>query len=339
MPLSSVHGQERALFALRSALRTGSIHHAYLFGGPEGIGKELSALGFVQALFCEQSPNEGCGKCSGCLRVERRNHPDVTWVMPEEEQVARGISGRSDFDRVPSREIKVDQVRKLQARLTLRPLEGRWKVAVISCAERMNDQAQNAFLKTLEEPPKDTVLILIASGVERLLPTVRSRLSPIHFGPLPESFLVEKVLEKRKLDPQTAHLLAVMSGGSLNKALAMDAEILTERTQLLSLFEAATAGDVDSLLRFAEDYGDSRSSAEGALDVLELWLRDLAATQLCASALATVDMGDLASATAAKISSVDIHRRHRLLKEARTAMDENNASPRLQLEKLLVGAL
>jgi DNA polymerase III subunit delta' len=339
MPLSSVQCQERALGALRSALQSGAVHHAYLFGGPEGVGKELAALGFVQALFCAEAPHEGCGKCSSCLRIERRNHPDVSWVMPEEEQVARGFAGRADFDRNPSRDIKVNQIRKLQERLMLRPFEGRWKAAIITLAERLNDQAQNAFLKTLEEPPRDTVLILVTSGIERLLPTVRSRLSPVLFGPLPEAFLVEKVKEKRKLDPKLAHLLAVLSGGSLEKALSLDVDVLEQRAQLLDLFESAASGDADALLRFAETYGDSRPSVEGALDVLELWLRDLAALQSGGETLAMADLGEFASRTAAKVSAFDLHRRHRLLNEARLAMDENNASPRLQLEKLLVGAL
>src|SRR5262249_54575167 len=93
MTLRRVLGQPRATDALRSALKGGSVHHAYLFAGPEGVGKELAAVSFAQALLCTQKPGDGCARCSACRRVERRSHPDVTWVMPEEEQVARGTAG------------------------------------------------------------------------------------------------------------------------------------------------------------------------------------------------------------------------------------------------------
>src|ERR1043165_1798715 len=153
MTLSKVEGQPRAVETLKGALRSGAVHHAYLFTGPEGVGRELAAIGFVQALLCAVRPNEGCGTCDACLRVEKMSHPDVTWVMPQEEMVARKLAGRSDFSGTVSKEIRVEQVRSLQERLSLRSLEGGYKAALLPSAERMNPQAQNALLKTLEEPP------------------------------------------------------------------------------------------------------------------------------------------------------------------------------------------
>src|SRR5579884_189809 len=117
MPLTQVAGQPRAVDALNAALKGEAVHHAYLFDGPEGVGKELAAVGFVQALLCTRKPGEGCGACAVCGRVERRNHPDVTWVMPEEQMVARKLAGRADFTGTPSRDIKVEQIRALQERL------------------------------------------------------------------------------------------------------------------------------------------------------------------------------------------------------------------------------
>jgi DNA polymerase-3 subunit delta' len=185
MTLASVVGQPRAIDALQAALRSGTLHHAYLFAGPEGVGKELAAVGLAQALTCPEQPEVGCGKCASCLRVAKGLHPDVTWVMPDEERVARGLAGRSDFTGTPSRDIRVEQIRGLQERLSLHGLESRRKVALITSAHRMNESAQNAFLKTLEEPPSDTTLILIANAMDKLLPTIRSRCSKVHFAPLP----------------------------------------------------------------------------------------------------------------------------------------------------------
>lgn len=336
MPLDKVHGQPRAVDTLSGALRSGSVHHAYLFGGPEGVGKELSAVAFAQALLCPEKPNVGCGKCSACARIEKRNHPDVTLVMPENELVTRGIAGRSDFTHVPSREVKVEQIRKLQERLAFRALEGRYKVAIVASAEKMNDQAQNAFLKTLEEPPRDTVLILIAAGVDQLLPTIRSRCSKVHFGPLPQKFVADKVKVLRKLDDATAQLVAVMSGGSMARAMELDVEGLAGRKELIEAFESANVADARTLLRFAETYGASREEAESALLLLDLWVRDVAVAKAGASSFANQDLAPLAQTVAARISEIDIHRRHEAFGDAIFEMQDRNASSRLQLEKLMI---
>src|SRR4051812_7852004 len=153
MTLASVFGQPRAVEALRAALRGGSVHHAYLFVGPEGVGKELAAVGLTQALTCTEKPLEGCGVCSSCTRIAKGIHPDVIWLMPDAERVERGLAGRADISGTPSRDIRVEQIRQLQERLSLRGLESPRKVALVASAEAMNTQAQNAFLKTLEEPP------------------------------------------------------------------------------------------------------------------------------------------------------------------------------------------
>src|SRR3954470_1602980 len=123
MSLEEVLGQTRAVAPLLKSLASTHVHHAWLFHGPDGVGKELAAVGLTQALTCPEKPNVGCGKCSSCQRVLRRNHPDVTWVLTEDEQVRRGVSGRADFDHTPSRDIKVEQVRALGERLAFRPLE------------------------------------------------------------------------------------------------------------------------------------------------------------------------------------------------------------------------
>src|SRR5262249_3006342 len=136
-----------------------------------------------------------------------------------------------------SREIKVEQVRALQERISLRALEGKRKVAILASAEKMNPQSQNALLKALEEPPPDTVLILISSAADRLLPTIRSRCSKVSFFPLSHTLIASQVEQRRKLDAQTSSLISVLSGGSLSRALALDAQRLSQRKELIQLFE------------------------------------------------------------------------------------------------------
>ncbi len=336
MTLAAVHGQQRAVDALRAALKTRTAHHAYVFAGPVGVGKELTAIGFAQALACREKPGEGCGECSTCSRISRRGHPDVNWVMPQEQMIARGLASRSEFSATPSREIRVEQIRKLMERLALRPLEATAKVAILVCADQMNAQAQNAFLKTLEEPPSGTVLILIASSPELLLPTIRSRCSKIQFGPLPVDFIAGKIQAERELDSATAHLVAVMSEGSLSRALDLDVEGLGRRKDVIALFEEAVGLQPAPMLKFAETFGASRERAEEALAILRVWFRDLLSIRSGSARLNYSDLHDLAEQSAAGKSESAIHTRWTLLERAMEAISEKNGAPRLQLERMLI---
>ena len=334
MTLANVQGQERAVDRLAQALRKGTVHHAYLFAGPEGVGKELAARGFAQALLCGDKPGEGCGACSVCSRLERNSHPDVLWVMPEATQVARGLAARADFDHVPSRALRIEQVRALQERLSLRAFEGRYKLVVLLEAEAMNEPAQNALLKTLEEPPADTVLVLVTSATDALKPTLRSRVSYVPFGPLPKALIASRVRTERGLDEPTAALVAELSGGSLGKALAIDVEALAGRRALIQAFEALTPDDARGWLGFAEEHG-SREDAEEALSLLAVWIRDVLLAR-AGRPIAQEDLLPLAQKAAAKVSEVELLRRAKLIEEARYWIAERNGSPRLQLERMLI---
>jgi DNA polymerase-3 subunit delta' len=339
MTLASVVGQPRAIDALQAALRSGSVHHAYLFAGPEGVGKELAAVGLAQALTCPEKPNEGCGSCSGCTRIAKGAHPDVTWLMPDAQRVERGWAGRSDITGTPSREIRVEQIRGLLERIALRGLESRRKVAIVVDAHMMNPQAQNAFLKTLEEPPSDTTLILLASAPDRMLPTIRSRCSKVHFGPLPVELVAERLQKERELDLQTAELAAVMAGGSLGRALALDLDALAARKEVINGFEALKPGAVGALLRWAETFGASRELAEQALSILSLWTRDVSLAKAGVERLANRDLVQLAHEVAARTHETVLHRRHALLEKTKATILERNAAPRLQLERMLIELL
>lgn len=334
MGLGTIPGQPRAVSQLQAALRHGTVHHAYLFAGPGGVGKELTALAFIQALLCPDRPDEGCGVCSTCRRVERFSHPDVSWLLPESEQVSRGMAGKSDFDHVPSREIRVEQVRKLQERLSMRPLECKRKAALVLSADLMNVQAQNAFLKTLEEPTPDTVLVLVAAAPDRLLTTLRSRCSRIQFGPLPEDLIAKRVATENKTDEATARLVARMADGSVTRALQIDVEQLAQRKALFERYEALKGDDFRGILRFAEDLGGSREDAEAALQLLLVWTRDLTLIQSGSRELINADLVDFAQSAAAKHSGATLHRRYRLIDQTLHAIGVRNGGARLQLERM-----
>lgn len=335
MTLRDVTGQERAVTALTAALASHNVAHAWLFEGPEGVGKELAALGLAQALTCPEAPWEGCGTCPSCARVARRNHPDVTWLLPQDEQVRRGYAGRSDFAATPSRDIRVEQVRGLQERLAFHALEAPHKVALIVTAHAMNASAQNALLKTLEEPPAGTVLVLVSSQAERLLPTIRSRCARVAFRPLSEAFLAARVKAERACDDATAAVVAALAGGSLSRALAFDPASLARRRDVIERFEAV-GDDARAWLALAEALGEERDAAEAALDVLQVWLRDVGVAQAGGEGLVNADLAELARAAAARLSPAGLQRRLRLLEEARVAIARRNGMVRLQLERMLV---
>lgn len=347
MSFATVEAQPRAVEALRSALRAHALHHAYLFAGPEGVGKELTAIALAQAVCCtNRSPAadgtagvDGCGACDACRRVAARTHPDVTFWMPEAEEVDRGLKGRSDFALAPSRDLRVEQIRTLQDRLSLRALESDRKVAIIVSAHAMNVQAQNAFLKTLEEPPAGTLLVLVTSSPDRLLPTLRSRCSTVRFNPLPAALLVRRVQAERQLDAATAELVAQLAEGSLSRALAYDAKGLSARRDTIERFEALDPSDARGWLQFAETLAGGREEAEACLEVLSLWFRDLALAKAGATQLANRDLAELAQRASAMLSEATLHRRVRLLEQTRRAVSERNGSSRLQVEAMLIEML
>ena len=334
MAFKDIFGQDRCLATLTAALKSGLLHHGYLFGGPEGVGKELCARTLAQAANCEKDDGEACGQCGPCRRIAGRNHVDVVFVLPEAEMIARGWAGRADFDGAPSREIKIAQVRKLQERLAFKALEARRKFALILHAEAMNVQAQNALLKTLEEPPDGTTLILVSSAPHALLPTIRSRCLKLAFAPLPIDLVAQKVAQVRKIDAATARLCAALSDGSLGAALELDPKALERRKEMLERLEALSAGDARGALFFAADFAEDRACAEAHLDLIGAWYRDVAvlASGGAEGSIANQDLAELARGAAGRLGAAEALRRIDLCAKARSCL-RFNASPRLQLEQ------
>ncbi|HEY0096060.1 MAG TPA: DNA polymerase III subunit delta' C-terminal domain-containing protein, partial [Archangium sp.] len=178
-----------------------------------------------------------------------------------------------------------------------------------------------------------------ASAPDKMLPTIRSRCSKVYFGPLPVELVAGRLQKERKLDPQTAQLAAVMAGGSLGRALALDLDALAARKDVISGFEALQPGEVGAMLRWAETFGASREVAEQALSILSMWTRDVSLAKAGVERLANQDMLPLAQEVAARTHETVLHRRHALLEKTKATIVERNASPRLQLERMLIELL
>jgi DNA polymerase-3 subunit delta' len=209
----------RAVEGIERAAAAGALPHAWLFLGPRGSGKRPVAVALAAALNCGEEPGVGCGRCSSCLRTLRRRHPDVHHVVPEGPL------------------IPVDVVREqVVPEATRSPFEGRRKIFIIEEADRMNTAAQNALLKTLEEPHEDTVFVLISERDEDILETIVSRCRVVHFEPVAEARIVE-LLERAGAGRDQARLAARVSDGDLERAqtFAFDDAALERRRFWLSL--------------------------------------------------------------------------------------------------------
>lgn len=215
MSWRSIRGHDELVAAFREVVGRGRLGHAYLFVGPSGIGKRTFAVELARSLLCERESfsisfsggkgqGEGaCGECPACIQVDARTHPDFQLL---------GLPG----DR---HEFPIEEMQKLVSHLALKPARGRHRVAVVDDAESLSTEAANCFLKTLEEPPPDSLLILIAVSAERLLPTIRSRCQIIRFNALAPTVLADLILAEGLAEhPDAARRLAEASRGSLETA-------------------------------------------------------------------------------------------------------------------------
>lgn len=205
-------GHPVALATVTAYIR-GRPPHAILLAGPTSVGKTTLALDFAAGLLCEapEPADRPCGRCRACRRVRGRNHPDLHWLGPVEpgRQIVIGGEGGSPRG-----------VRQLTAELALSPLEGRVRVAIVEAAERMNEAAQNAFLKTLEEPPPASVIVLCADGPDRLLPTIRSRCAVLRLGLVGVRTIEALLVERDLAEPPLAGRLARLADGRPGLAVA-----------------------------------------------------------------------------------------------------------------------
>jgi DNA polymerase-3 subunit delta' len=341
MPFSEVIAQDRAVGALRAALRRGALHHAYLFGGPPGTGTARAARVLAQAANCEGGAGgpagfreEPCGSCRPCRKIEADIHPDVLWLA-EERAMAKAGRWEPKSGRSPSKDIVVDQVRDLvDHRLSMKRFEGRRRFVVIDPADAMNPQAQNALLKTLEEPPIETTLVLVAGNPDALLPTIRSRCLRISFGPIPDRLVLER-LEAEGRSPAEARLAAALAGGSLGRALALDPAELDALRQAVCAAAALDPDDALGWLAFARAHGGDRSQAAEVCELLAVWLRDVLAAQAGGGSPALLDLAEETARAAAALTPAEVIRRREELAWTALALRQN-ASPVLALERLFI---
>ena len=260
MGFDEIVGHRRQLEILRLALTSGRLHHAYLFVGPEGIGKRMLATALAQAVHCGARVGDFCGSCVNCTRIADGNHPDVRIIEP--------LAGK--------KEISIQQVREFERELNYRSFTGKRKIIIVDPATLMNLASQNALLKTLEEPPQDSLIILIASSAGGLLPTLRSRCLRISFAPLARAEIARYLRTKQGVTGDEVEFLAAMSMGSIGAALGLDKEAFVEKRRVWAgIIGALKAGDYQSAMSAAEALAGNRDDALKFLAWAQCWYRDL----------------------------------------------------------------
>ena len=259
-------GHDWAVRLLSSAVAHGRVGHAYLFTGPDQIGKMTVARAFAAALNCTAPLGERpCGHCRSCLLIAEDKHPDVRVLMPE-------VSERG----TPS--IKIEPIRRLQQDLSLSPYEGRYKIALLRRFDTANLNAANAFLKTLEEPPAHVILLLTAADSEGVLPTILSRCRTVGLRPLPTALIEEALMTRFGVAPNEANLLAHLADGRLGWALRAHGQpaTLQERDAQLATLQQALGGSLVARFALAETLARKAETLPALLRTWLSWWRDVA---------------------------------------------------------------
>jgi len=323
MLFAGIRGHDRTLDLVGHALRQGRLGQAYLFAGPEGVGKKRAARDIAQTLLCMEKPDRGCDTCESCRKVKANTHPDCVMVTLAPDK----------------KEISIDQVRELKRRLGLRALYGGKKIALIDDAHLLNPAAQSALLKLLEEPPGSALLILIATNPSLLSRPLLSRCQQVRFAPLPLGLVEEILIQDQGLAPEGARALAAFSQGSVGRALRLNSQVFTEeRPMLLAALAEVSRTPFMALSQLAERLAQGEEEVVARLEVLLSWYRDLLRYQLLGEQAVEQNPDHLSLlAQASAGEKIEQSLRHLTLVYDTVRALGRNANRQLALERMLLG--
>lgn len=300
MPFRDIIGQPRAVTHIQDALSQGRLAHALLIRGPEGVGKLALAQAIAQFVNCEMPENgDACGRCASCLKIKKLVHPDVKYILPiiskkegnktylsdDYVESFRGLMTQEPYFPFTAWQqaldgdnkqlfISVAEIRELKRGIFLKAFEAKTKVVIVWHADLVNVQGANAFLKLLEEPPDDTLIILTCADMGQLLPTIVSRCQQVQLGRIPREEVQAYVQQRRKLEPAWAAEVAAVADGSIGAAF----EFLEDSSQKMSetyinWLRSVYAGDYQKIATEAEAF--ARQSKEYQKLFLQLAVRKL----------------------------------------------------------------
>jgi len=320
--LKKVVGQPQAVRVLENAVKNDKIAQAYLFYGPEGCGKLFTAYLFAMAINCYTSAERvPCGICPSCKKFLQYCHPDILFLFPipkfdmttdgeiksqsQQDEYQSYIKSKinhpwNDFKFTSNTEIRIDQIRMIQQKLSTSPYEADKKIIIMENVENMNVQASNAFLKTLEEPSQNTIILMTTQNINSILPTILSRCQKIEFHPIKTDKIEIYLIHRFQIDPVKAKLLAKISNGNLEKAINMalddDFESINQSSRF---FQIVLAQDDIAFIAWMEDilskYSKNPVFLNEILNSFIVFLNDIKSFQLCQKRIININQIKLIS--------------------------------------------
>lgn len=258
---SEIVGHEQIKEHMQAAIRDKKPFHAYLFQGEEGVGKEALARTFAAGLQCQsESTDKPCKECVSCRQMESGNQPDVIWVTREKASLG------------------VDEIREqLCNTMDIKPFSSPYKIYLVPEAEKMTEAAQNALLKTIEEPPEYGIVILMTSNISALLPTIQSRCLTMEFRPLSTAVVESFVKEHCQVPDYQARASAAFAQGNLGKAMryAKSEDFIERKDHIISLLRHVEQMHLSEMLAVIKDLGTRKDEVRDYIDLMVLWYRDV----------------------------------------------------------------
>ena len=258
---TEIVGHEQIKEHMQAAIRDKKPFHAYLFQGEEGVGKEALARTFAAGLQCQsESADKPCKECVSCRQMESGNQPDVIWVTREKASLG------------------VDEIREqLCNTMDIKPFSSPYKIYLVPEAEKKTEAAQNALLKTIEEPPEYGIVILMTSNISALLPTIQSRCLTMEFRPLSTAVVESYVKEHCQVPDYQARASAAFAQGNLGKAMryAKSEDFIERKDHIISLLRHVEQMDLSEMLAVIKDLGTRKDEVRDYIDLMVLWYRDV----------------------------------------------------------------
>ncbi|MGN0160176.1 MAG: DNA polymerase III subunit delta' [Lachnospiraceae bacterium] len=254
-------GHEKIKEHLKNAIKLDKISHAYIFNGSEGIGKKTIATVFAQTIQCEEGGDEPCGKCHSCIQAESGNQPDIIWVKHEKPA-----------------SIGVEDVRlQVNSDILIKPYSSRYKIYIIDEAEKLTVQAQNALLKTIEEPPAYGVIILLTTNADGLLPTILSRCVTLNLKPLTNKEIENYLMVNEKIPDYRARISASFAQGRLGRAIdiATSEDFNELKDMVLRLLKKIDEMELTEIIEAIKEAASYKTNINDYIDFMMMWYRDV----------------------------------------------------------------
>lgn len=328
----TIFGQDHLLKRLEPTLKQGRQSHAYLLYGPPHVGKMTLAINLAQALNCPEGSGAPCGSCAQCTRTAAGHHADIRTLAP----------GQGEDGRAPKTVIGIDAVKEVIRRVSLNPYEGSCSVVIVDGAESMSDDAANALLKTLEEPPPQVMFLLLTTDEGAVLPTIRSRCQSMGLNPLSKEMMVEQLVTRHQATAEQAEQLFRLSRGCLGWAISAleDAQVLEQREADLDKMQETLQAGLETRFTYANEvatlFGSNRDAAKDLLALWLRWWRDLLLIKEGAETfLHNSDHEESLKTQASGLSTAEIVQFINRLMQTMSNLD-SNVSPRLAMEVLML---